>query len=207
MPRPPTGRRSARAFFALLALALACAAVVRAADVPAWRVREGDLRVLVPLKPGGAFEARSTAVSGTLTAGAARPLPVGGELALDLASIDTGIALRNEHLREKYLQVAKGPGFDRAVLTSIVVRDAGGADFEGQSPFTGTLLLHGVSHPVSGTVQVRRVAQGARVEASFPLVLTDHAIEPPMYLGVGVAAKVMVKVTFIAEPATRAAGQ
>ena len=207
MPRPPTGRRSARAFFALLALALACAAVARAADAPAWRVREGDLRVLVPLKPGGAFEARSTAVSGTLTAGAARPLPVGGELALDLASIDTGIALRNEHLREKYLQVAKGPGFDRAVLSSIVVRDAGGAEFEGQSPFTGTLLLHGVSHPVSGTVQVRRVAQGARVEASFPLVLTDHGIEPPMYLGVGVAGKVMVKVTFTAEPAARAAGQ
>jgi len=132
---------------------------------------------------------------------------VGGELSLDLAAIDTGIALRNEHLREKYLQVAKGPEFDRAVLSSVIIRDAGGAEFEGQSPFTATLLLHGVSRSVSGTARFRRTPQGVKVEASFPLVLPDHGIEPPMYLGVGVAAKVMVKVTFVAEPTARAAGQ
>lgn len=189
--------------FAALVLVLASAAT--AADAPAWRVKDGDLRVLVPLRPGGAFEARSTGLSGMLTAGAARPLAVGGEVALDLASIDTGIALRNEHLREKYLQVARGPGFDRAVLSSIVLSEAGGAEFEGKSAFSGSLLLHGISHAVAGTAEIRRVPSGVRVEASFPLVLTDHGIEPPMYLGVGVAAKVMVKVTFVAVPAARTA--
>lgn len=198
-----TGSRPGRASVAVLALALAPAAAI-AADVPAWRVKDGDVRVLVPLRPGGAFEARGAALSGTLTAGTARPLAVGGEVALDLASIDTGIALRNEHLREKYLQVAKGPGYDRAVLSSIVLSAAGGADFEGESAFSGMLLLHGVSHPVSGTARIRHAAAEVRVEASFPLVLPDHGIEPPMYLGVGVASKVMVKVALTA---TRTAGQ
>ncbi len=172
-----------------------------AAAAPSWRVVAGDLRVVVPLRPGGAFEAKSPALSGTLAAGSGRPLAVTGEVALDLASVDTGIALRNEHLRDKYLQVSKGAGFDKAVLSSIVVTEAADASFAGKSPFTGMLLLHGVSHPVSGTAEFRRVPQGTRVDATFPLVLTDHAVEPPQYLGVGVAAKVMVKVSFVAVPA------
>jgi polyisoprenoid-binding protein YceI len=171
-----------------------------AADA-SWRVTAGDLRVLVPLKPGGAFEAKSTALSGTVGIEAGRPLAVRGEIALDLATIDTGIGLRNEHLRDKYLQISRGAGFDKAVLSSITLTDATGPDFEGRSAFTGSLLLHGVSHPVSGTAEFRRVPQGVRVEASFPLVLTDHGVEPPMYLGVGVAAKVMVKVALVAVPA------
>jgi hypothetical protein len=42
-----------------------------------------------------------------------------GSLAVDLRTLDTGIALRNEHLRENYLEVDKGPGFDTATLSKI----------------------------------------------------------------------------------------
>lgn len=191
---------SAAAFGVLAAGAVSAAA----ADAPSWRVTAGDLRVLVPLRPGGAFEAKSTALSGTLSVAPGRPVAVGGEVVLDLASVDTGIALRNEHLREKYLEVQKGAGYDRAVLSAIVLADATGPEFEGKSAFAATLLLHGVSHAVSGTAEFRRVPQGVRVDASFPLVLTDHGVEPPMYLGVGVAAKVMVKIAFVAVPAGKA---
>ena len=38
------------------------------------------------------------------------------------------------------------------------------------------------------------------MEASFPLTLTDFGIEPPEYLGVGVANKLLVKVRFTATP-------
>src|SRR5512147_775779 len=97
---PWRGLVSAAAFGVLAAGAVSAAA----ADAASWRVTAGDLRVLVPLRPGGAFEAKSTALSGTLSAAPGRPLAVGGEVVLDLASVDTGIALRNEHLREKYLE-------------------------------------------------------------------------------------------------------
>jgi polyisoprenoid-binding protein YceI len=186
------------AFAAVVVLVSLVPRVGAAAEGSPWRIEHGDLRVVVPLKPGGAFEAKASSVTGTLTLGAAKPPALGGEVSVDLAAIDTGIALRNQHLREKYLEVAKGPGFDKAVLSEIVLRDATGADFQGQTAFTGTLLLHGVKGPLSGTADIRRVGPDVRVEAKFPLTLTDFGVEPPEYLGVGVASKVFVRVTFTA---------
>lgn len=189
---PSTGCALAAGF-----LALVCG-LASAAEGPSFRVERGDLRITVPLKPGGAFEAKTASITGRVALGAGRPLPLAGELSVDLASIDTGIALRNQHLREKYLEIAKGPAFDTAVLSDLRLSDADGAGFEGRTGFSGVLLLHGVKRPVSGTGEVRRVGPGARVEASFPLTLTDFGIEPPEYLGVGVANRVLVRVQLVA---------
>lgn len=183
---------------ALLVLLPGLAATSSAAG---YRVEKGQVRVTVPLKPGGAFEARTTALSGTVQPGSGRPLPLRGDLSIDLASIDTGIALRNQHLREKYLEVAKGAGFERAVLSDIRLHEAGDGTFEGRTPFSGTLLLHGVSRPVTGTSEIRREGQGVRVDARFPLELTDFGIEPPEYLGVGVASRLLVAVELVATAA------
>jgi hypothetical protein len=120
---------------------------------------------------------------------------------MDLATIDTGISLRNQHLREKYLEVAKGRGFDRAVLSEIHLNAADGEGFEGHTGFTGMLLLHGVKHSVEGTAEIHRDGLGRRVRAEFPLVLTDFGITPPEYLGVGVGSRLLVKTQFTAMPA------
>jgi polyisoprenoid-binding protein YceI len=173
----------------------------RAEERPAWRLERGDVRVIVPVRPGGAFEARTSSIGGTLTLSGSRPAILAGEITVDLTNIDTGIALRNQHLRENYLEVAKGRGFDKAVLSEIRVNDADGAGFLGRTGFTGTLLLHGVRREVAGTGEIRREGKAARVEASFPLTLTDFAVQPPEYMGVGVANKLLVKVSFTATPA------
>ncbi|MCM2258054.1 MAG: YceI family protein [Vicinamibacteria bacterium] len=177
-------------------------ASVAGAQAPAWQVTSGDVKVLVPMKPGGSFETHSTSLTGKVSVGAGAPLPVGGELAVDLATLDTGIALRNQHLRENYLQVARGEGFARAVLSELGLRDATGAGFEGRTGFTATLLLHGVKKPVAGSAALRREGAGVRVEASFPLALSDFGIRPPEYLGVGVGNRLIVSVSFVALPAT-----
>ena len=39
-----------------------------------------------------------------------------------------------------------------------------------------------------------------RVRAEFPLILTDWAVTPPEYLGVGVGSRLLVKVTLMASP-------
>lgn len=172
-----------------------------AADAPSWRIARGEANMLVPLKPGGAFAATTQSLSGTLTLEQAKPARLSGEVSMDLATIDTGIGLRNQHLREKYLEVAKGKGFDKAVLSEIQLANADGEAFLGRTPFTGVLLLHGVKHSVEGTAEIRPEGLGRRVRAEFPLVLTDFGIAPPMYLGVGVASKLLVKVQFTATPA------
>ena len=191
--------RPDRAVVACVVVVTLAGAVARGAEPP-WKVEKGELRVTVPLKPGGAFEATSASLAGTLTPGGSRPVKLTGEITLDLSTIETGISLRNQHLREKYLQVARGRGFDHAVLTDVAVNDAAGPDFEGRSAFTGSLLLHGVQGRVTGTAEVHRSGAGVRVDASFPLTLTDFGIEPPEYLGVGVGNKVMVRVQLTALP-------
>ena len=157
-----------RADLGLSGLLLLLASSGVGAEAPSWRIERGDVQILVPLRPGGAFTATAPSLSGTLTVAQAAPALLGGEISLDLATIDTGIGLRNQHLRENYLEVAKGKGFDRAVLSEIQLKDADGEAFEGRTAFTGTLLLHGVKRPVEGKADVRRDGAGRRVRAEFP---------------------------------------
>jgi len=171
-----------------------------AAEAPSWRLDRGEVKVLVPLKPGGAFAATTTALTGTLTLEGAKPARLAGDVSMDLSTIDTGIALRNQHLKENYLDVAKGEGFNKAVLSEIKLPDVSGETFDGTTPFTGTLLLHGVKKPVAGTVEIHSEGTSRRVRAEFPVIITDFAIEPPMYLGVGVGSRLLVKVTLTATP-------
>jgi polyisoprenoid-binding protein YceI len=176
----------------------------RAAEGPPWQVEHGDVRITVPLKPGGAFTATTTALGGTVRLPESttwtKPARLNGEITMDLGSIDTGIALRNQHLRENYLEVGKGAGFAKAVLSDIRLSDADGPAFEGTTGFTGALVLHGVSHEVAGKAEVRREGAGRRVKAEFPLTLTDFAVTPPEYLGVGVGNRLLVRVQFDATP-------
>jgi polyisoprenoid-binding protein YceI len=190
--------RTAALATAVAACALAAAATGGSADAPAWRITQGDVRIAVPLRPGGAFEARTSSLAGTLALASSQPVFLTGELRVELATIDTGIELRNRHLRENYLELAKGPGFDTAVLSEIRLSEANGEGFEGRSSFGGTLRLHGVSRRVAGSAEIRREATGVRVAATFPLTLVDFGIEPPQYMGVGVANKLIVKVAFTA---------
>ena len=199
MNRRPTirGRRELLAAASLLAL-LAPAGL--AAEGPSWRLEKGEVKILVPLKPGGAFAASTTALSGTLTLEGAKPARLVGDVSMDLTTIDTGIALRNQHLKENYLEVAKGEGYNKAVLSDIQLADVSGETFDGTTPFTGTMLLHGVKHQVAGTAEIHSEGTSRRVRAEFPLVLTDWSVSPPEYLGVGVGSRLLVKVTLTATP-------
>jgi len=171
-----------------------------AAEGPSWRLERGEVKVLVPLKPGGAFAATTPSLGGTLTLEGSKPVRLAGEASIDLSTIDTGIALRNQHLRDTYLEVAKGEGYNKAVLSDIQVADAAGETFDGTSAFTGSMLLHGVKRPVSGTVEIHFEGTSRRVRAEFPLILTDFGVAPPEYLGVGVGSKLLVKVSLLATP-------
>jgi hypothetical protein len=166
------------------------------AQTGSWRVTSGDVRVTCPLTIGGSFEARTQMISGSLSPGALPAAPWTGELAVALDSLDTGIRLRNQHLRDNYLEVGKGPGFSHAVLTEISPDGLAADSPVGKGAFTAKLRLHGVERQVTGQVEVRRAGQGLRVRASFPLVLEQFGIAKPRYLGVGVRETVTVQVSF-----------
>jgi len=193
MRTKPSG--GAAAVAALLAVGAA------AADAPSgWRISRGDVRVTCPLTVGGSFDARTTALRGALTLTSASPAALGGALAVDLKTLETGIPLRDEHLRDRYLETGKGQGFDTAVLSDVRLPEAG-PGFSGRTRFTGTLLLHGTRRPVSGPAEIRRDPDGAvHVDATFPVVLADYGIAAPRYLGVGVKDEVQVRTSLTASP-------
>lgn len=182
---------------AMTALALLGVSVVAPNS---WRVAQGDVRVICPMTIGGSFEAKTTALSGSLTRGAGNQQAFEGTLAVDLRTLDTGIGLRNDHLRRNYLEVDNGPAFAAAMLSDIVLRDLDPDAPEGRGSFTGSLTLHGMTRTVAGSVDIRRAGAGLRVKARFPVRLPDYQIPKPRYLGIGVDDTVRVEVAFDVSP-------
>lgn len=187
-------------------LALVWAAAGVYAQAPGWRVGAGEVVVTCPLTVGGSFEARTQSLAGQLAPDAAQAGRLIGELSVDLDTLDTGIGLRNTHMREKYLETGRGDGFARAVLSDIVLRAPDVSTFSGSTTFTGVLLVHGTRKPVHGDARVTRHGGDIRVEATFPVSVPDFGVPRPRYLGVGVRDQVQVRVTFTAAAAGAATG-
>jgi polyisoprenoid-binding protein YceI len=189
------------------ALAISSTAIVLTVPPSAWEVAEGRVSVRCPLTVGGSFDATTSAIQGELSPDPSRQSAFSGELSVDLGTLDTGIGLRNTHLRENYLEVTRGDGFDHAVLSDVALAAGDAATFEGRTGFSGTLLLHGVRKSINGNARIRRSGGDAQIEAGFPVRLPEFGIPEPRYLGVGVKDEVQVTVTFRATaPASGTAG-
>ncbi len=161
-----------------------------------WNLTSGNARVRCRLTVGGSFDAATSAISGTLR----QTGPDGsyaGTLRVDLVPLDTGIELRNNHLRETYLEVGRGERFRHAALTGIeLVVPLPPDSARHKTPFSGTLLLHGVERAIAGEAELSRREGRLRVQAEFSLSLKVFDIPPPRYLGVGVRDEVGILVTF-----------
>ena len=181
------------------ALAMLLVPAVAGAESRGWTVTTGDVRVTCPMTVGGSFDAKSSAVAGKLAVDPSSTV-LAGELSVDLKTLDTGISLRNQHMVETYLEVGKGEGFEKATLSNIDVGSVA-ASLDGQKPFTARLRLHGVTQEVAGRATLSSRGSSTRVDASFPLHISDYAIAAPRYLGVGVKNDVTVRVVFTANMA------
>src|SRR5207244_914811 len=94
-----------------MALAVALSASALLADSRTYEIRK-DPKNLVEFHAEDtydAFDGRTNNVSGTIVADAANPSAARVDLSIDLASLDTGISLRNREMRERYLQTPKFP--------------------------------------------------------------------------------------------------
>jgi polyisoprenoid-binding protein YceI len=130
---------------------------------------------------GDSFHATTTAIRGSLTARADGSPAFDRTLTVDLRALDTGIELRNQHLRDNYLEVGNGPGYATATLSEIRINPLQPEAPESTRSYTGLLTLHGVTQAVSGTAAVRQTSTGARVKASCPVALADYQIRKPRY--------------------------
>lgn len=111
-----------------------------------------------------------------------------------LAKIDTGIGLRNQHMRDKYLETNKYPN---AVLS--VPKSALGLPGGGSGDTTGTLALHGKQKPVTFHYDVKKNGDSYAVSGTLRVVMTEFGIEQPSFAGATVKPEVDVKVAFQAK--------
>ena len=193
-------RWSACRIFAITCVVLSGGGVLPAA-AQSWHVSGGHVTVVCPLTVGGRFEAKTTAVKGEVT------LPEGtrdlaGSFSVDLRTLDTGIGLRNTHLRDNYLEVSRGPTYDTAVLSAVVL-DAPPPP-RGRSAtlgFKGVLSVHGNAKPITGTAEVSHKGDSLDVKVKFPLRIDVYDIARPSYLGVGVTNQIDVEVRATLKPA------
>jgi polyisoprenoid-binding protein YceI len=160
-----------------------------------YRITNAHVAVVCALTAGGSFTAQTTSVAGELKITNGSHV-LSGVVRVDLATLETGIALRDRHMKEIYLEIPRGKAFASALFEEMRIDHA-----EGRTPFAGVLILHGERHPISGMVDLQKQRDGGvGVRARFPISLAAFGIQPPRYLGVGVQDEVQVQVKFLAVP-------
>jgi polyisoprenoid-binding protein YceI len=191
----------------IVALAMAMTAVAPTGVLAeAFAVRPGgdNQVVFVSKAPMETFEGKTSQVEGSIVVD---PTDVRDSVSVrvevDLASLDTGIPRRNQHMRENHLETDK---FPRAVFTGVAVLDPASAKLlPGQAvqlDIQGTFSLHGVSRRLRTVVDVTLVEESGRrslrFQTTFPVALTDYAISRPQFLFLKLANEQQVTVRGVA---------
>lgn len=143
---------------------------------------------------------------------------------VDLASLNTNNQLRDQHLRDQYLETSKYPKaiftLDKIESVQVIEKDAQGNNrsrpVKGLQPniptrlfATGTFEMHGKKNParfndivvtyVPASQQTARVRKGdlLMVESNFRVKLTDYDIKKPQFLVLRIADEIEVSVDVI----------
>jgi len=120
----------------------------------------------------------------------------GGNVVVDvpLANLNTGIDLRDHHMKEKYLEVPKFPSTTLVVARTALKFPPPDGHAEGDAQ--GTLKLHGQSRPVTFHYEAKGAPGGFAVQGKFRVNMNDFGITVPTYLGVTVKPDVDVSASF-----------
>lgn len=165
-----------------------------------------DARQVATIESDTSFEnftGRTAAIKGTINFDPAKKTSTGATLTVDLSTVDTGIALRNDHMKsEGWLNTAKYPN---AVFKATSVRHKGGDNYT----VSGFLTLHGVSKPLSTTVTLKYVPESAvtkrngfegdvvQVKGKVKILLSDFGVKVPDMAKDKVSNEVTLAVTAV----------
>lgn len=150
-----------------------------------------------------AFDGRTDRIDGYVWLGADRALDdltAGVELPegrlyfeVDLASIETGIGLRDRHMREDYLETDDHPWatFEGRIAS---VRAGTGSTLRVTSP--GTFAVHGVERTRTLDCEATPSGPSVRIRCAFTVTLADHDIEIPQVMFLKLAEEVRVELDF-----------
>jgi polyisoprenoid-binding protein YceI len=115
-----------------------------------------------------------------------------GVLEIDLNSLDTGMKLRNTHMKEKYLEVETYPSAILRITNQSLVPgwDVTQPVLKKQK-LKAELEIHGEKKEIEVNYDISKAMQ---LSAAFEIKITDFKIPIPSFMGVTVADKVQVKI-------------
>lgn len=176
-----------------------------------------EFRSKAPLE---SFEGKTSRLTGSVTLDPSDVATMKGQLAVDLASFETGLGLRDSHMREQVLHTEQ---FPQALLVITSVAPEGDAQLrDGQqlrAKVGADLTLHGQTRPVAVDVvatfraaspQTAKHGPGdlLEVQARFAVKLSEFGMERPKMLVMKVADEIKLTVkataTSVARPAQTA---
>ena len=94
---------------------------------------------------------------------------------VELAGLQTGIGLRDRHLRENYLETDTYPYASLAGK----LEEVEFTEDTWSVSISGLFAIHGVERPLSTTCKAVRMGDSFRVFCQFEVHLTEHNIEVP----------------------------
>jgi polyisoprenoid-binding protein YceI len=166
-----------------LPLAACLAASAHAADF-AIQPDAASRVEFVSKAPMETFGGKTRKVSGSV---ALDPAQLGDSItvlvSVDMGSLDTGIDLRNKHMRDNHLHCDKYPTatFRGGRLSKLSASSL----TEGQTVtgvITGEMELHGVKRPLEAPVEMTFHNGGLHVVSRFKVKLPDYQIPRPQFL-------------------------
>ncbi len=120
---------------------------------------------------------------------------VSADVRVPLTDLKTGIDLRDQHMKEKYLEVAKYS--DATFHAGDVKLPGNGLPKTVKVP--GSLTIHGVTKPVELELSLSRDGNAVSGETDFEVKLSDFGIDIPSFMGVTVAETVKIHSKFKAK--------
>ncbi len=132
---------------------------------------------------------------------------------VDLPSLKTGIAMRDEHMRDKYLETGK---FPKTTFELLKIENSSMKSLENDKDVEVTVLgnftVHGVTRPINVVLTVTYKQESEETQAksrgdllhitgSFDILLADYEIKRPQFLLLKLNEKQVVKIDVFASTA------
>ena len=161
----------------------------------AWKVTEESKVTFLATITGGSFEAASTALSGEVAYDRATGKLEGGQVLLKADSFDSGLGMRDRHIRDKYLEAKKHPAI------TFRLKPAGAPVVPGKTAqVAGAFTIKGKTRDVTVPVAVQNAGAALVVKATFPIDVTEYGIPQPRYAVVKMEKIIQVTLQLSLQP-------
>lgn len=120
---------------------------------------------------------------------------ISGTFVFDLKKLDTGIELRDDHMKNKYLEVNSFPQAKLEIKDIILPKSVDQLDSnEFSTAVKGLITIHGKTNPIDVDLVVHKEGNSYNVSSNFSVKIMDYLAALPSYMGLKVAEDVQVKV-------------